>query len=98
MRSFEWSQDKWVFEAGFPVDKKISNEGGFSARETSSGRAAKAVHVGPYEKTELAYKAVEDWINKNKKEKAGAPWEDYLNSPETTKADKLKTEIYFPIQ
>jgi effector-binding domain-containing protein len=98
MRSFEWSQDKWVFEAGLPVDKKISNEGGFSARETSSGRAAKAVHVGPYEKTELAYKAVEDWINKNKKEKAGAPWEDYLNSPETTKADKLKTEIYFPIQ
>lgn len=98
VRSFEWSQDKWVFEAGFPVDKKISAEAGFSASEISLGKAAKTIHVGPYEKTELAYKAVETWISKNKKEKSGAPWEVYMNSPENTKADKLKTEIFFPIQ
>lgn len=98
VRSFEWSPNKWVFEAGFPVDKKISAEGDFTASEISLGKAAKTTHVGPYEKTEIAYKAVEDWIAKNKKEKSGAPWEVYMNSPEKTQPSHLKTEIYFPIQ
>lgn len=99
VRPFEWSPTKWTFEAGFPLDKKLENgSDDFSPSEISAGKAARTTHLGPYEKTEVAYKAVEEWISKNKKEKLGAPWEVYLNSPVNTESNKLQTEIYFPIR
>lgn len=100
VRTFQWSQQAWKFEAGYPVEGKIKiSEGGeVKISELPGGKAAKVLHVGPTEKTEAAYKEVEEWIIKNKKIKSGPPWELYLNSAATTKPENLKTEIFMPIK
>jgi len=98
VRTLEWGPNGGKFEAGFPVKKKMeSKEKGIISSELPGGLVAKTLHVGAYEKSEEGYKAVKEWIAKNKKKEAGAPWEQFVNFEET-KTENLKTEIFFPIQ
>lgn len=98
VRTLDWGPNGGKFEAGFPVKKKVeSKEKGIIATELPGGLVAKTLHIGAYEKSEEGYKAIKEWMAKNKKKEAGAPWEQFVNFSET-KEDKLKTEIFFPIQ
>ncbi|MGA8635227.1 MAG: GyrI-like domain-containing protein [Candidatus Dormiibacterota bacterium] len=41
------------------------------------GEAAVAVHRGPYDRMNEAYKAIDEWIETNRRESAGYSWEIY---------------------
>jgi effector-binding domain-containing protein len=66
------------------------------ATETPGGEAAVAVHRGPYNRMNDAYKAIEKWMAANRRESAGKSWEIYGDptpdpaDTETTVVDLLK--------
>lgn len=62
------------------------------------GKAVKVVYFGAYEKTETAYNDIMAYIEENKFQIAGAPWEQYVTDPGMEKdTAKWQTDIYFPV-
>lgn len=98
-RTFEWSENNWIFEAGYPVAKTLEkDELDFTSAKLPSGKALKTIHVGPHEKSEAAYKAMEEWIVKKQKKKLGAPWEVFVSFDPKKNNSNAKTEIFYPVE
>jgi effector-binding domain-containing protein len=57
-----------------------------------------AVHIGPYSTLMNAYNLVMKYISDNKLKISGRSWEEYVDDPTTTKPEKLRTNIYFPVK
>ena len=59
------------------------------------GNAIVARYQGPYEKVELAYTAIMNWLKEHNQEAKGRPFEVYLNDPATVKDPyELRTDVY----
>jgi effector-binding domain-containing protein len=59
------------------------------------GKAIVARYRGPYEKVEIAYTAIADWLKQHQQEAKGLPFEVYLNDPATVKDPyELRTDVY----
>jgi effector-binding domain-containing protein len=86
------------FEAGCLVDGPLEHgEGRVEAVELPGGEVAVAIHVGPYERLAETYEAVQRWVAEQGRT-AGAPmWEVYLDDPDTTPRDALRTEVVVPL-
>ncbi len=97
-RTFQFANGVFEFEAGFPVGKDCAPEGEIIATELPAALVVTTIHAGSQETTELAYRALHEWMAKNNKVEAGAPWEMYLTDPETTPDDKAATQIFFPVR
>jgi effector-binding domain-containing protein len=82
-------------EAGFPVTRRIASKGDIRASETSGGKVATCLYTGPYSEIEPAYTALSQWIKDNGYEAAGVAYETYLNDPDQTSPEELKTQIAF---
>lgn len=65
---------------------------------TYEGKAIMATHIGPYEKSQAAWHALEKYYNENNLEMNGAPFEVYVNSPKEVDESELITQIYFPVK
>ena len=63
------------------------------------GPAAVAVHMGPYDKLQETYAAMERWMQQQGVRAAGAPWESYITDPadHPDPAD-WRTEVYWPLR
>lgn len=61
--------------------------------ETPGGEAAVAVHRGPYNRMNEAYKAIEEWMAENARESAGQVWEIY-GDPTPDPADTETTVVH----
>jgi effector-binding domain-containing protein len=85
-------------EIGFPVAHPIRAEGRMKASVLPAGPTAVAVHKGPYEAMEQAYKDLMGFIQKHAAEAQGLCYEVYLNDPQSTKPEDLLTEINFPLK
>ena len=68
-----------------------------TVRDLPGGVAAAVVHQGPYDDMGDAYVSVLAWIHQRGHRIVGPPREVYLNSPDDTDEDDLRTEILFPI-
>ena len=90
---------EWVIEAGFPVAAPAAGSGEVTAETLPGGPAAFTLHSGPYDKLRDAHSAIHDWIEEQKVEPAGAPWESYITDPSQHPDPKdWKTEVYVPLK
>jgi AraC family transcriptional regulator len=58
---------------------------------------ASAVHKGPYEAIEPAYRALGEWVAQSGYQMAGPPIEIYFSDPMEVPPEEYITEIQFPV-
>lgn len=87
--------DSVSVEAGFSVPAPITGSNNVQPGRLPGGQAAVTLHVGPYDEIGPAYSAVQAWIEANKRQPDGDPWEVYLTPPDQ---QPQKTEVVFPLR
>ncbi len=92
--------DKLRYDACIAVTKDVKPDGPIGVQEIQGGKFAVFIHKGAYEKLENSYDYIfGKWLPESGKELRNIPcFEKYLNTPEDTAPEKLRTEIYIPIQ
>ncbi|MFP4383744.1 MAG: GyrI-like domain-containing protein [Spirochaetia bacterium] len=84
-------------EIGFPVMKRVEGNGEVKAGILPGGVCAVARHKGPYSTIEKTYENLTAFIKEKGKNPSGICYEVYLNDPEKTKPEKLKTDVVFTL-
>lgn len=92
--------EKLRYDACITISKDINPEGEIGVRQLEGGKFAMFMHKGPYENFQQTYDAIfKHWLPSSGFEIRNAEcFEKYLNSPEKTKPQNLKTEIYIPVE
>ncbi|NDL55611.1 MerR family transcriptional regulator [Phytoactinopolyspora mesophila] len=91
--------EEWTIEVCVPVPDGGPVPDGLTRRRMDGGRAARAVHVGPYNELGMAYREMEVWIGKQGLTPAALPYDVYLNDPAEVKDPaKYETEIVWPVR
>ena len=95
------------FIVAMPVDRQPTDLPAHAALSVSNlygGRALHFLHRGPYPDLRLTYGKITQWMKQEGLLQSEADWarympmwEEYLNDPETTPAQELKTYIYVPL-
>jgi effector-binding domain-containing protein len=83
-------------EVGVRLDAPVELRGALVASETPAGRAASAVHVGPYDRMGETYDALHAWVRARGLRLGDAFWEvygDWAEDPE-----QLETWIYHRVE
>lgn len=86
-----------IWEIGFPVTDSIKVSKPLVIKKWEYTPVAKAMHIGPYEKSGEIYPQIFKWIGENKLIPAGPVMERFLDDPKKVKPEELKTEIWIPI-
>jgi AraC family transcriptional regulator len=90
-----------VIEGGVPVAEPGSGDAdaGIEALTIPAGRAAVAIHRGPYERLQETHQAIEAWLHAEGHAAGGPPWETYLTDPgEYPDPETWETEIVWPVK
>jgi AraC family transcriptional regulator len=91
--------DKIRYDACMTVGEEVAADGPVGVQEIAGGDYAMVLHSGPYEKLNETYAALcGQWLPQSGRELRSAPaMEIYLNSPNDTLPDQLRTEVYVPL-
>ncbi len=92
--------EKLRYDACVAVKKEVKPEGEVGYKVLEGGTYAIFRHKGPYEGLSETYDQIYlNWLPESGYELRDAPpMEFYLNTPEKTKAENLKTDIYIPVK
>jgi len=82
-------------EIGFPVTEPVPSKGDIQASQIPGGKLAIALHTGPYSDIGPAYDALTQFAKEQGCEPTGVSYEFYLNDPQETSPQDLKTQIIF---
>ena len=85
-------------EAGFPIASNLPGRGDIKVSEIPACKAVSCLYIGPYSDIEPAYNDISRWIADNGYEASGVVYEMYLNDPDQTPPQELKTQILFLIK
>jgi effector-binding domain-containing protein len=85
-------------EIGFPVAPGTRGKGRIQTGKIPGGKAAVAVHTGPYAQLGDTYDRLTAFIKERGLKTESFCYEFYLNDPETTPPATLQTEIFFPLK
>ncbi|MCB0804158.1 MAG: AraC family transcriptional regulator [Bacteroidales bacterium] len=90
---------KLRYEACLTIDKEATAEGEMGVKEIAGGKYVVFLHEGSYENFQASYDYIfGEWLPGNNSQLREEPsFELYLNSPEDTAPENLKTEIWVPI-
>ena len=94
MAKYKVVGDKFEMEGGVIVPDGTKGEGEIVASELPAGKAAFAVHVGPYEKLPQTYEALAGWLKTKGYKPGKIGWEIYVSDPGQSKPEEIKTEVY----
>jgi AraC family transcriptional regulator len=87
-----------TMETGTPLAAPAPGVGEIEAITLPGGPAAVAVHMGPYDKLQETYAAMERWMQQQGVRAAGAPWESYITDPaEHPDPANWRTDVFWPI-
>ncbi len=87
-----------TMETGTPLASPAPGAGEIEAITLPGGPAAVAVHMGPYDKLQDTYAAMERWMQQHGVRAAGAPWESYITDPaEHPDPANWRTDVFWPI-
>jgi len=87
-----------TMETGTPLAAPAPGVGEIEAITLPGGPAAVAVHMGPYDKLQDTYAAMERWMQQQGVRAAGAPWESYITDPaEHPDPVNWRTDVFWPI-
>jgi AraC family transcriptional regulator len=91
--------DKLRYDAAMTVSRPVAPEGEFGVTELAGGDYATLLHKGPYETLSRSYRLLfGGWLPKSGRELRDAPaFEIYLNSPQNTRPEELRTMIHVPL-
>ena len=94
-----WGDGQVDVEFGCPVSEKMKGDGGELHPVTiPGGKVIKTVHKGSYHELPKAHAAIDGWLEKYGAEKAGPPWEVYVDDPSKVAADEVRTFVFYPIK
>ena len=89
-------------EFGLPVQESpdeltrvIEQEAELQLSEIPKGKAAVALHTGPYMELDKTYAALSNWVKQQGLEASGICFERYIDDPGSVPEDSLRTELYF---
>ncbi len=85
-------------EAGVLVDGAAAHgEGRVEPIQLPGGEVAVATHVGPYRTLHETYAMVQRWITEHGRTSSRPMWEVYIDDPQLTPTDELRTEVVVPL-
>jgi len=100
-RYIEWGPGLWSIEAGLPVaalKKDAPASGEVRADALPGGPAATTTHAGAYDGLFRAHAAVQQWVEEQGLNAAGAPWEVYVTDPaDFPDPNDWNTDIFWPL-
>ena len=88
-----------TLEVGMPLRAAVPGQGEIEAFTLPAGRAAVAVHGGPYTHLKDTYVALERWMTEQGLKPSGPPWEVYVSDPaDYPDSADWRTEVVQPVQ
>ncbi len=92
--------EKLRYDACVTISKDVKPEGEVGVKTVEGGKYAMFLHKGPYSGFQDLYNYIYGvWLQESGVELREQPcFEKYLNSPDKTKPENLKTEVYIPIK
>lgn len=90
---------KLRYDACLSISNNISPQGRIGVKTVEGGKYAMFLHKGPYSGFRELYDYIYGvWLPDSKYELRDVPcFEKYLNSPDKTEPENLKTEVYIPV-
>lgn len=91
---------KFRYDACVTVDREVELEGEIGRKTIAGGRYAVFAHAGPYDGLQQTYDHIfRSWLPASGEQLREEPgFERYVNSPEQTRPEDLRTEIWLPLQ
>lgn len=91
--------DKLITDVCLVIHKEVSPKGEIGVKNVLGGKFLVFTYIGPYNNLSSVFDTIFRWVPDNGYElRIDQGFEKYLNNPDRTTPDKLKTKIYIPIQ
>lgn len=86
-------------EAGFTVPQAVAGGGRIKSGKLPGGKVAQTIHIGQYEDLPKTYRRIGEWVESQKYERAGPPWDFYLTNPADVPDPKnWRTRVVWPVR